>query len=67
MFRPIYDRETVLYGNEGKYTLIKKEGNIVTYVFEPWEGNQVFTKKEDLKKLSDILHVRLVWAVWEDD
>lgn len=68
MIIPIYERETTLYGNDGKYVLIKKEGNQVTYKFVPWDearGSEVM-KKKDIKQLGDILNVRILWAVYED-
>lgn len=66
MTTPIYEKNTILYGNEGKYRLLKKDGNIVTYEFEPWNGEKRLDK-DTLKNLSEILHMRLLWAVWEDD
>lgn len=66
MIKPIYEKNTVLYGNDGKYKLIKKEGNIVTYEFIPWSDDNGIIKCKDINELSEILHIRLLWAVWEE-
>lgn len=67
MIQPIYEKETVLYGNNGKYKLLKKEGNIVTYEFTPWdEKKSQRIESRNLSCLSDLLGVRILWAVYED-
>lgn len=66
MIKPIYEKNTVLYGNDGKYRLIEKNGNTVTYEFIPWSDDNSIIRQTELKELSNILGIRLLWAVFED-
>lgn len=66
MIIPIKERNTVLYGNNGKYKLIKKDGNYITYEFEPWDKNMVISDKGTIEELRNIIGHRIIWAVYED-
>lgn len=64
MVQPIYHVGVVLFGDEGRYTLIEKIGDKFIYTFEPWNGEPV-EKKGSLDELSEILKRKLIWAGWD--
>lgn len=66
MVIPIYEKNQILYGNNGKYKLIEKNGNLITYEFEPWDRSNIIYDKGTLQELRNIIGHRIIWAVYED-
>lgn len=66
MIIPVYERNTVLYGNYGKYVLVKKDGDLITYKFQPWDKDKVLTSQGTIEELRNIIGHRIIWAVYED-
>ena len=63
----IYHKGTILYGDDGEYKLLNKTGNTITYLYTPYKSRSVYDmelRKMDIRDLSDLLKVYIIWAVW---
>ena len=66
MIQPIDDIGVVLYGNEGEYKLIAKEGEYFTYEFTPFNSDNTTIEKKTLDELSELVGFKLLWVAWDN-
>ena len=67
MILPIRKKGFKIYGEDGEYILLHKDGNNIVYLFCPWDNPKIATHHIDpIPVLNEKLGVKLIWAVYDD-